>query len=200
MQPKIQNPKSKIMKSKERPLTWTRTLYLFVALVLVSLALILLSQGHQLQPVEGAASQVLTPIQQAAHDVTSTVGGWIDTLHRMNDLEDENKKLRAALDSLTAENAQFQQLKRENASLRALLKFQAERPDINGVLANVIGGDPSSTMEILTIDKGTQDGVTAGMAVVSSGGILVGQTKDAKTNRSTVLLIIDIPSSLAVAT
>ena len=68
------------MKSKERPLTWTRTVYLFVALVLASLALILLSQGRQLQPIESAASQVLTPIQQAAHDVTATVGGWIEML------------------------------------------------------------------------------------------------------------------------
>jgi rod shape-determining protein MreC len=188
------------MKRQERPLTWTRTLYLFVALVLVSLALILLSQGRQLQPVESAASQVLTPIQQAAHDVTSMVGGWVETLRRMNDLEEENKKLRTALDSVTAENVQIQELKRENESLRALLKFQSDRPDIKGVQANVIGGDPSSTSEILTIDKGTADGLAVGMAAVSPGGILVGQVKEAGANRATVLLITDIASSVAVAT
>ena len=55
-------------------------------------------------------------------------------------------------------------------------------------------------MEVLIIDKGTEDGVTSGMAVVSAGGILVGQTKEVKTNRATVLLITDISSSLAVAT
>src|SRR4051794_23304680 len=98
------------MKRQERPLTWTRTLYLFVALVLVSLALILLSQGRQLQPVESVASQVFTPIQQAAHDTTATVGGWIDTLRHMNDLEQQNKQLRTALDSVTAENVQIQEL------------------------------------------------------------------------------------------
>jgi rod shape-determining protein MreC len=188
------------MKSKDRPLTWTRTLYLFVALVIVSLALILLSQGRQLQPVESLANQVFTPIQQAAHDVTSTAGGWIDTLSRMNELEDENKKLRVALDSVTSENAQIQELKRENEKLRAMLKFQTERPDIKGVQASVIGGDPSGTTEILNIDKGTADGIAPGMAVVSPGGILVGQTKEVKANRATVLLITDIGSSVAVAT
>jgi rod shape-determining protein MreC len=188
------------MKKQERPLTWTRTLYLFVALVIVSLALILLSQGRQLQPVESVATQVLTPIQQAAHDVTGTVGGWIDTLRRMNDLEEENKKLRTALDSVTAENVQIQELKRENERLRAMLKFQSDRPDIKGVQASVIGGDPSSTTEILTIDKGTDDGLAVGMAVVSPGGILVGQTKEVGANRATVLLITDIGSSVAVAT
>ena len=188
------------MKSKERPLTWTRTLYLFVALVLVSLALILLSQGRQLQSVEGVASQVFTPVQQAVHNATSSVGGWIETLGHMKDIEDENKKLRVALDQLTAENARIQQLERDNANLRSLLKFQSDRPDIKGIQANVIGGDPSSTMEILTIDAGTQDGITPGMAVLSTGGILVGQIKDAKVNRATVLLITDIASSVAVAT
>lgn len=188
------------MKSKERPLTWTRTLYLFVALVLVSLALILLSQGRQLQPVESISGQVFTPIQHAVHDGTAVVGGWIETLRRMNDLEVENKKLRVALDSVTAENAQLQQLQRENDNLRKMLKFQTERPDVKAIQADVIGGDPSSTMEILTVDKGTQDGIATGMAVVSSGGILVGQTKEVKSNRATVLLITDISSSIAVAT
>lgn len=188
------------MKSKERPLTWSKTLYLFVALVLVSLSLILLSQGRQLQPVESAASQVFTPIQQAAHAVTTTVGGWLETLRRMNELEGENKKLRTALDSVTAENAQLQALQRENENLRAMLKFQTERADIQAVQAEVIGGDPTSTMEILTINKGSEDGIAEGMAVVSPGGILVGQTKDVKSNRATVLLITDISSSVAVAT
>src|SRR5438045_6796814 len=185
---------------KERTLSWTRTLYLFVALVLVSLALILLSQRRQLRPVESAASQVLTPVQQAAHDVTAKVGGWIEALRRMGELQEENKKLRTALDSVTAENATLQQLKRENENLRSMLKFQSDRPDIRAVQADVIGGDPSSTMEILTIDQGSQNGVAPGMAVVSPGGILVGQTREVKANRATVLLITDISSSLAFAT
>jgi rod shape-determining protein MreC len=188
------------MKPKERSLTWTRTLYLFVALVLVSLSLILLSEGRQLQPIESAASVVLGPIQGAVHDVTSMVGGWASTLGRMHDLEEENKKLRTALDSLTAENAKLQELQRENDNLRSMLKFQSERPEIKAVVADVIGGDPTSTMEILTINKGTNDGITAGEAVVSPGGILVGQTHEVKATRATVLLITDISSSVAVAT
>jgi len=185
---------------KERTLTLTRTLYLFVVLVLVSLSLILLSQGRQLQPVESVASQVLTPVQVAAHNVTTSIGGWIEALRRMGELQDENKKLRTALDSVTAENATLQQLKRENENLRSMLKFQTNRPDIKAVQAEVLGGDPTGTSEILTVDKGTQDGITTGMAVVSPGGILVGQTKEVKANRSTVLLITDISSSIAVAT
>lgn len=167
---------------------------------MVSLALILLSQGRQLQPVESAASVVLTPIQQAVHDATAGVGSWIDAVRRARALEDDNKKLRAALDSVTAENASLQQLKRENDQLRAMLKFQSDRPEIKAVQANNIGGDPSGLKEMLTIDRGSADGISKGMAVVSSGGILVGQISDVKVDRSTVLLITDVESHIAVAT
>jgi rod shape-determining protein MreC len=188
------------MKPKERSLSWTRTLYLLVALVLVSLAFILLSQGRHLQPLESAANTVLTPIQQAVHDATAGVGGWIDAIRRVNDLQEENRKLRAALDSVTSENVLYQQYQRENEQLRAMLKFQSARPEIKAVLASNIGGDPSGLLEILTIDRGTSAGIDVGMAVVSPGGILVGQISDVKADRATVLLITDVKSSIPVAT
>jgi rod shape-determining protein MreC len=188
------------MKPKDRSLSWTRTLYLLVALVLVSLSMILLSQGRQLQPLESFANNVFTPIQQVASSVTSAVGGWLDGIGRMNSLEEENKTLRQALDAVTAENARLQELKRENEQLRAMLKFQADRPEIQAVVANNIGGDPSGLTEILTIDQGSAAGIAEGMAVVSSGGILVGKISSVKLDRATVLLITDMESSIPVAT
>ncbi|HYP41333.1 MAG TPA: rod shape-determining protein MreC [Chloroflexia bacterium] len=188
------------MKQKDRSLSWTRTLYLLVALVLVSLALIFLSQGRYLQPIESVAGQVLTPIQQAASDATSGIGSWIDAISRAKSLEEENAKIRAAFESVTAENAQLQELKRENEQLRAMLKFQADRPEIRGVLASNIGGDPTGLKEMLTIDKGSNAGIAPGMAVVSPGGILVGLVAEVKADRSTVLKITDVGSSIGVTT
>ncbi|MEA2573178.1 MAG: hypothetical protein QOH93_476, partial [Chloroflexia bacterium] len=106
------------MKQKERSVSWTRTLYLLVALVLVSLALILLSQGRQLGPLEGTVNAVVTPIQQFARDVTTGIGSWIDALSRAHDLEDENRKLRAVVEALTTENASKEAAVRENEQLR----------------------------------------------------------------------------------
>jgi rod shape-determining protein MreC len=188
------------MKQKDRSFSWTRTLYLLVALVLVSLALILLSEGRNLQPVESVANSVFTPIQQAAGNVTSTVGDWISAIANAKQLEEKNKQLQQVVDSLTAENAQDQQYKTENDQLRAALKFQADRPEIQAVLANNIGGDPNALSEILTIDKGSSQGIKVGMAVVSPGGILVGQVSAVKPDRSTVLLITDVQSIVPVAT
>jgi rod shape-determining protein MreC len=188
------------MKQKDRSLSWTRTVYLLVSLVLVSLALILLSQGRNLQPVESFAGTVFTPIQQAASDVTSTIGGWIDGVRRMSELEDENKRLRTALDSVTTENAQLELVKRENEQLRSMVKFQTDRPEFKGVVASNIGGDPTGLMETVTIDRGSDSGVDVGMPVVSPGGILVGKIASVKPDRSIVVLITDVESHVPAAT
>ncbi len=188
------------MKAKERSLSWTRTLYLLVALVLVSLALVLLSQGRHLQPLESATGVLLTPVQQAARDLTSDIGSWINSIGRAHELEEENKKLRLDLDNLISENASLQELKRENEQLQAMLKFQNDRPDIQAVAASNIGGDPTGQMEILTIDRGSAHDIAPGMAVVSPGGILVGKVSEVKSDRSTVLLITDVESAIPVVT
>jgi len=188
------------MKQKDRSFSWTRTLYLLVALVMVSLALILLSQGRNLQPVESIANTVFTPIQQAASNVTSTVGDWMSAIGNAKQLEEKNKQLQQAVDALTTENAQLQTKATEADQLKAMLKFQADQPQIQAVLANSIGGDPNALSEILTIDKGTIQGIKLGMAVVSPGGILVGQISAVKPDRSTVLLITDVQSLVPVAT
>lgn len=188
------------MKQKDRSLSWTRTLYLLVALVLVSLALILLSRGEQLGPVESAANTVFTPVQQFARDVTTGVGSWINVVARAHELEEENRKLREALDGVTAENARLQEAARENEQLRQALKFQTDRPDLTGVIANNIGGDPSSQREIITIDRGSADGILNGMAVLSPGGIMIGTIEEAKQDRATVLLITDRESRVPVTT
>ncbi|MGA7729957.1 MAG: rod shape-determining protein MreC [Chloroflexia bacterium] len=188
------------MKQKDRTLSWTRTLYLLVALVLVSLALILLSQGRTLQPLEGVTSAVFNPIQQAVSGVTSTVGGWFSGIGHMGELDAENKRLREALDAVTAENARLQEMGRENERLRSMLKFQDERPDVQAVVANSIGGDPSGLTRVLTIDKGSDEGIVQGMAVTSPGGILVGTIESVKADRASVVLLTDVNSSIPVAT
>ena len=185
---------------KERQLSWTRTLYVLVALVLVSLALILLSQGRHLEPLERIASGVFTPIQRAVSDATTSVGTWFGSLGRGPALEEENRRQDATIEQLMAENATLQALRRENEQLKLMLQFQSERPEIAAVEARYIGGDPSGQMEVMTIDRGTDHGVAAGMPVVSPSGVLVGQVSAVKSERATVILITDVGSTVPIET
>jgi rod shape-determining protein MreC len=83
----------------------------------------------------------------------------------------------------------------QNKRLKKLLKFK-EMPSYPIVTANVIGGSPSMLRsEVVLVDRGSSDGISRGMPVASSDGI-VGKVLTVGDNSSEVLLITDPLSAI----
>ncbi len=81
----------------------------------------------------------------------------------------------------------------ENEELRALLGFK-KRQNRNLVLAQVIGrGDTSGWWQTITINRGSEDGVTANMPVLSMDG-LVGRTRLEVARHSCDVVLITEPT------
>jgi rod shape-determining protein MreC len=95
---------------------------------------------------------------------------------------------------LQLKNARLLEVDRENIRLRGLLQLQ-EQQDLQGVVADVISYDPSPMAEVLTLNKGSLDGVRVDMAVVEGAGV-VGQIIAAGLKTSRVLLITDRSSGV----
>ena len=187
------------MKPRDRSLGSSRTVSLLITLVIISLVLILVSQMPQLQPVQNALQAVIAPVQRAVNEGSNTVGGWIETVRRMDDLRRENEKLKLDLESLTSENARLQEYERINADLRRQLKFEQEFPALRPTGAVVLSRDPSGLSQILVIDKGRADGVLPDQAVTDLGGYFIGRIRSVDgDHRAQVMLITDIDSSVSV--
>jgi rod shape-determining protein MreC len=106
----------------------------------------------------------------------------------------ENDNLQKELKEAFEDNTRLNELKLSNTRLRNLLSF--EKTITNRVLsAEVVGKDPSPWFKTVIIDKGKNDGVKRGMAVVVPRGI-AGQVTDVSFNYSKVLLIIDHNSAV----
>jgi rod shape-determining protein MreC len=106
----------------------------------------------------------------------------------------ENDNLQKELKEAFEDNTRLNELKLSNTRLRNLLSF--EKTITNRVLsAEVVGKDPSPWFKTVIIDKGKNDGVKRGMAVVVPKGI-AGQVTDVSFNYSKVLLIIDHNSAV----
>jgi rod shape-determining protein MreC len=106
----------------------------------------------------------------------------------------ENDKLQKEIKKAFENNIRLNELNLSNSRLRNLLNF--EKTITNRVLsAEVIGKDPSPWFKSVLIDKGKNDGVETGMAVVVPKGI-AGQVTDVSSNYSKVLLIIDHNSAV----
>jgi rod shape-determining protein MreC len=106
----------------------------------------------------------------------------------------ENDNYKKDLNEAFEKNIRFKELKLSNVRLRSLLNFQKTITD-NVLAAEVISKDPSPWFKTIIIDKGKEDGVENGMAVVVPQGI-AGQVTEISSYYSKVLLIIDPNSAV----
>ena len=103
-----------------------------------------------------------------------------------------------AMEELKIENAKLRALVAENESLKAALRF-SERYRDAAVVARVVSESNDDALRALVIDRGSDDGLSEGQPVVVGDGILIGKLHDVHRRTSTVLLLSDSKSRLAVA-
>ncbi len=135
--------------------------------------------GTALTPVEKVGNWILTPVKNLASDLFH-LGRTRSTI---NNLKEENAKLRSEILQLKNANGQIKQLK------KALdLAGEARWNVVNAkVLAQ---GSAISFTKTITIDQGSNSGIKTNMTVVNGQG-LVGVVKSVFPNSSIVLLASD---------
>ena len=94
--------------------------------------------------------------------------------------------------------ARLSALEQENRLLRAQASFLAES-GYDHVGARVIGRRIDHIHARLLIDRGTNDAIEEGQAVITENGLLVGKIVEAGSRVSTVELLTDVDSRIAVA-
>ena len=129
------------------------------------------------------------PLFETVHLLREGFGGLGSGVLEVFSLEEENKILRARLESLNAHEETHRELFRENARLRRLLDFRA-KAGWKVIPAEVIGREMGPWSRGLLLDKGSQQGIREGMAVLTSVG-LVGRISEAGTSSSRVALLTD---------
>ncbi len=135
-------------------------------------------------PFETAGEFVTRPLRAA--------GSWVSSLGMSRAdvalLKRQNEELRAR-------NAELEEARQENERLRSLVKF-VEARNLESMGARVIGRPVNSWEGIITIDRGTADGVERGMPVIGDAGLL-GQIVETASHTSRVRLITDQRSGVA---
>ncbi len=104
-----------------------------------------------------------------------------------------NAELEKQVAELQNQIIQLQQDLNEADVLYALLGFARSNPDSQYIPAQVIGQDPSPFLKYILIDQGSDDGVRAGMPVVTNNG-LVGKIDAVTASAARVKLLTDSTS------
>jgi rod shape-determining protein MreC len=169
-----------------------RSRLLLVILLVTSLFLITLDlRGFSFTESSRSATQsFLAPLQRGVSDLFSPVGNFFSDIKNFGNTKEELKKLES-------ENAKLRKKVILNKDTVGQLKQLEGVLDLAGrgnykvVSARVIGKGSSSTFsQTITIDTGSNDGVTKNMTVIGELG-LVGVVKSATATSAIVLLMND---------
>lgn len=105
--------------------------------------------------------------------------------------------VRAQLDAARTENAKLSELRAENEELKAALDYRKKTNEAT-IAARVVARTGDDVFHGIVIDKGSEDGVHAGQPVIAGDGVIVGKTYAVKDRTSSVMLLTDGKSRLAV--
>jgi rod shape-determining protein MreC len=168
---------------------------LFAVLIAITLLLMAFSGNPFVGEVQRGLSFALRPFQGAIASVADGISGVATAISEIDQLRSDNGTLRDENERLANENARLRALKQENDDLTALLQLQGGF-DHQTVAVRVIGREMLETRRVVTIDKGTDDHIELGDAVVVQGGALAGKVTDVGPTFAKVTLISDSTSTV----
>jgi rod shape-determining protein MreC len=146
-------------------------------------------QDREAGLVTGLVYTAFRPVQDAISGVHT--GGerlWRGYIGLVG-LHEENRRLQEEVGRLRRERAMLMSHEREYRRLKKLLNLKADY-EFPSLVAQVIGEDAAGWYKTFFINRGSEDGVSAGMPATVAEG-LVGQVVTAAPTVSTVLLVTD---------
>lgn len=167
----------------------------FTVLIAITLLLMAFSGNPYVQEMQRGLSFALRPVQGAVASVADGIAGVASAITEIDRLRADNAALAAENERLENEISRLQPIRAENDELTALLQLQSGL-DHKTLATRVIGRETLETRRLVTIDKGTDDGLAEGDAVIVQGGALAGRITGIGPNFATVTLISDNASTV----
>jgi len=166
-------------------------------LCVLSITLMVLDHGNQhLTSVRKALSVLLHPVQilvSAPFDISRSISASLETRGKL--MADNRRLNQEAL----VQNARLQRmaaLEAENARLRALLDSTVKVGD-SILIAEIVSVDMNPYRNMIVINKGGQDGVYVGQALIDADGI-VGQVTRDRFYSAEAMLVTDVDHALPI--
>jgi len=172
-----------------------RVIVLLIMIVAIAGSIHFTSRSRsQITVVEQAVRDLLAPLQTLFMRLSRTVHSFVALLGQISSLQQENAQLKAEISDLQRQLSQMADYKRENEWLREALEFKKEE-SYQMLVCEVIGRSPTNLFNTITINRGSKDGVTQGMAVMSGNGV-VGTVQSVTLTTATVILATDARSAI----
>jgi rod shape-determining protein MreC len=167
----------------------------FVALLATTLVMMAFSSLPLTREFQGAVSFALRPVQGALNSVANGVSDVFAALTDIERLHTDNSALRRENERLSTDNLRLAEAARQNEVLTGLLQLQSGF-SYKTTAAVVIARESSEFRRLMTISKGSDDGIVQGDVVIGEGGALAGRVSEVGPNYAKVILITDQTSTV----
>lgn len=156
-----------------------RKIIIFVAILLVIFGVTVQKDHKSL--VESGAGATLNPVQKVIYSTNKRVESFIDFFLRYDEVKLNNKELLKENEELNQKLRDYDALKDENLKLKEAYEITERSEKYTYVGANIIGNAGGGIITSYLIDKGENEGLLPGMAIMTEKGIVGQITKTAKT-------------------
>lgn len=165
---------AKLLKNK-----LSRKIVILTAILLVLFGVTVYRDNKSL--VESGAGAALNPVQKVIYSTNKRLESLIDFFLRYEDVKKENEELLLENIELEAKLRSFDSLQEENERLKEMFSIKNRQDQYEYLGTNVIGRTGGGIITSYIIDKGSDEGLQAGMAVMSQEGIVGQVTETAAT-------------------
>ena len=173
---------------------------LFSILVIIAVAAVVfflvLRNSNDISLAENGIGALFSRVQSVFTNATNGVRNFVTRWHNYDKLEADYAELQLENQRLTLQLDAAHEAEMENERLQTLLDAQSQYEALDPIYAKVIARAPGQWFETFSINRGNNDGVSAGMAVVNGDG-LIGRVYEAGINYAKVICIIDTRSAVA---
>ncbi|MDG4655368.1 rod shape-determining protein MreC [Ectobacillus antri] len=166
-----------------------RLIVLLVSIILlVTLIGISLKERQKLTWPEQFIKDAVGVVERVLNKPAQAVAGLFQDIEDLKRTYEENKVLKAKLDKYAELSSRVGELTKENEEFRAILGKAQSLRQFDPLHATVIGRNPDKWYDLVSIDKGAQQGVKKDMAVITDKG-LIGKVKSVSQFTATVELL-----------
>lgn len=183
---------AKLLKNK-----LSRKIVILTAILLVLFGVTVYKDNKSL--VESGAGAALNPVQKVIYSTNKRMESLIDFFLRYEDVKKENEELLLENIELEGKLRSFDSLQEENERLKEMFSIKNRQDQYDYLGTNVIGRTGGGIITSYIIDKGSDEGLQAGMAVMSQDGI-VGQVTETAATWSVVETLSSENISIHVTT
>ena len=165
--------------------------------IIVAVALIMYSLTYGSNIVTQGVNDVTNILGRLVSYPANSINDFIDSVGDLSNTYQENQSLKQKIDTIHELEVQLNELKRDNQKMKETLKLQDTLNDYTLVNATVIARNPDTWRDVITINKGSNDGIQPQMSVMSDNG-LVGKVLDVNPTSARIALLSNADNTLVL--